>query len=86
MFFFSVPRRVLKDQYEGPLEPDETDYDPNEAYEEFDNYDTENEHIRESAASPPVSKLDNGSKDNFTKDAENGPISNNKSHALGFGT
>ncbi|CAG9759855.1 unnamed protein product [Ceutorhynchus assimilis] len=79
-----VPRRVLKDQYEGPLETDESDYDPNEGYEEFDNYDTVNEHIRESAASPPVSKLDNASKNNFTRDPEDVPTPRDNSYALGF--
>ncbi|XP_048517382.1 protein eva-1 isoform X2 [Dendroctonus ponderosae] len=78
-----VPRRVLKDQYEGVLEPDEKNYNPNEGFDEFDNYDTENEHIRESAASPPISQLDNASKDNLTKNAED-TASQDKSHALGF--
>lgn len=80
----SVPRRVLKDQYEGVLEPDEKNYNPNEGFDEFDNYDAENEHIRESAASPPISKLDKASKDNLTKNAED-TASQDKSHALGFG-
>ncbi|KAL1493471.1 hypothetical protein ABEB36_011517 [Hypothenemus hampei] len=76
-----VPRRVLKDQYEGPLEPDETDYNPSDGFEEFDNYDNENEHIRESAALPPVTKL-NITKDNLTKGED--AVSKDKSHALSF--
>ncbi|XP_076261457.1 uncharacterized protein LOC143197137 isoform X2 [Rhynchophorus ferrugineus] len=71
-----VPRRVLKDQYEGPLEEDELDQSPNEDTDEFDTYDTENEHIRESAASPPVPNLDDTSRDNFTKEAGLTPETN----------
>lgn len=86
--FILVPRRVLKDEYQGPLELDETDYDPNnEGYEEFDNYDTENEHIRESAASPPVSNQDSKvpKQDNTTKTTDKGTTSEDNSRALSFG-
>ncbi|XP_060516203.1 uncharacterized protein LOC132695763 [Cylas formicarius] len=79
-----IPRRVLKDQYEGRLEADETDYDPNENDEDFDAYDTGNEYIRESAASPAVPNLENVSRDNFTKDADVGIYPSDKSDGLHF--
>ncbi|XP_066158734.1 protein eva-1 isoform X2 [Euwallacea fornicatus] len=80
-----VPRRVLKDQYEGALESDENDYEPVEGDDEFENYDSENEHIRESAASPPVSGGDNKlSITNSTKITEGGLVPPNTSHALNF--
>ncbi|XP_017778708.1 PREDICTED: protein eva-1 isoform X2 [Nicrophorus vespilloides] len=64
-----VPRKVLKEQYEGQLEPDEldTEYETNEEEDDFDNYDSGNEFIRESAASPPAPNVENGS-NNLTKD------------------
>ncbi|XP_065165488.1 protein eva-1 homolog C-like isoform X2 [Atheta coriaria] len=58
-----VPRKVLNKQYEGRLAEDEVDMDLNFNYDEdFDGYDANNAHIRESAASP-ASNLGAHSKD-----------------------
>ncbi|CAG9816980.1 unnamed protein product [Phaedon cochleariae] len=66
-----VPRRVLKDQYEGVLEPDETAEEPsNDEDDDFETYDAGNEYIRESAASPPAPNIEGVAKDNFTKDLD----------------
>lgn len=70
-FFISsaVPRKVLKEQYEGALEPDETEDEfSNDEDDDFDIYDAGNEFIRESAASPPAPNIEGIAKDNFTKD------------------
>ncbi|XP_018578881.1 protein eva-1 homolog C isoform X5 [Anoplophora glabripennis] len=64
-----VPRKVLKEQYEGALEPDETEDEfSNDEDDDFDVYDAGNEFIRESAASPPAPNIEGIAKDNFTKD------------------
>ncbi|CAH1103135.1 unnamed protein product [Psylliodes chrysocephalus] len=66
-----VPRKVLKEQYEGTLAPDEVDEEPSSDDEEdFDTYDAGNEYIRESAASPPAPNIEGVAKDNFTKDLD----------------
>ncbi|XP_030748807.1 protein eva-1 homolog C-like isoform X2 [Sitophilus oryzae] len=58
-----VPRRVLKDQYDAPLEPDESPEDERDN----DVYDIERENIRESAVSPASPNLvENSSNDNTT--------------------
>ncbi|KAJ8972803.1 hypothetical protein NQ317_014860 [Molorchus minor] len=63
-----LPRKVLKDQYDGGLEKDETDVDTaNYEEDDFDIYDAGNEYIRESAASPPAPNVEGIAKDNFTK-------------------
>ncbi|XP_068916209.1 uncharacterized protein [Tenebrio molitor] len=70
-----VPRKVLKEQYEGRLEPDEIEADQefsNDDDEDFETYDAGNQFIRESAASPPASNIEgNGKGDNLTKDSPN---------------
>nr|XP_023011864.1 protein eva-1-like [Leptinotarsa decemlineata] len=64
-----VPRKVLKEQYEGSLEPDETENEvSNDEDEDFALYDAGNEYIRESAASPPAPNSEGVAKDNFTKE------------------
>lgn len=64
-----MPRKVLKEQYEGALEPDETEDEfSNDEDDDFDIYDAGNEFIRESAASPPAPNIEGIAKDNFTKD------------------
>ncbi|KAF7272207.1 hypothetical protein GWI33_014991 [Rhynchophorus ferrugineus] len=63
VIYTCVPRRILKDQYDGPLESDETPEDDND----IDVDENEREHIRESAVSPVVPKLDNNFIDNSTK-------------------
>lgn len=70
-----MPRKVLKEEYEGHLEPDEGDLDTHlvEDDDDFDTYDAGNEYIRESAASPPAPKVSSGLKeDNSTKDSADG--------------
>ncbi|XP_030748809.1 protein eva-1-like isoform X2 [Sitophilus oryzae] len=76
-----VPRRVLKDQYEGPLEPDEVGHSQKDS-DEFDTYDSENEYIRESAASPPGPSFNDASKNNLTE--ENSLVPGNSSTELHF--
>lgn len=71
-----MPRHVLKEQYEGKLEPDETEEEPPIEEDDFDHYDAGNEYIRESAASPPTPNIEGVSKDNFTKGAANGSSKN----------
>jgi hypothetical protein len=70
-----VPRKVLKEQYEGRLEPDEIEADQefsNDDDEDFETYDAGNQFIRESAASPPASNIEGtGKGDNLTKDSPN---------------
>lgn len=62
---------MLKEEYEGRLEPDERESDLQlvEEDDDFDAYDAGNEYIRESAASPPTPKVNSGLKDNSTKDS-----------------
>ncbi|XP_050516837.1 protein eva-1 homolog C [Diabrotica virgifera virgifera] len=63
-----VPRKVLKEQYEGFLEPDETDEKlPNDDESVFEIYDAGNEYIREFAASPSDPNIEGVTKVNFTK-------------------
>lgn len=87
----SVPRKVLKEQYEGRLEPDEVEADqefPNEDDDDFDTYDAGNEFIRESAASPTATNIEGtGKGDNLTKDSPNGNAKSpaHKSNGLDFG-
>ncbi|XP_044256919.1 uncharacterized protein LOC123006471 isoform X6 [Tribolium madens] len=76
VIYTCVPRKVLKEQYEGRLEPDEIESDQEFSTDEdddFEPYDAgNNEYIRESAASPPASNIDGGGKgDNLTKDSPN---------------
>lgn len=85
---FSVPRKVLKEQYEGTLAPDEVDEEPSSDDEEdFDTYDAGNEYIRESAASPPAPNIEGVAKDNFTKDLDDFSSKSpaHKSNGLDFG-
>lgn len=82
--FFSVPRHVLKEQYEGRLETDETDEDPPAEDDDFDHYDAGNEYIRESAASPPTPNIEGVSKDNITKGAPNGSPKNPSHNSNGL--
>ncbi|CAH0562629.1 unnamed protein product [Brassicogethes aeneus] len=64
-----VPRKVLKEKYEGQSEPDEMDnVEDQEDDDDFDTYDAGNEFIRESAASPPAPNSE-GKDDNYTKEA-----------------
>lgn len=67
-----MPRKVLKEQYEGRLEPDEmkTDLDINDDVEDYTSYDAGNEFIREFAAQPPTQNVEDESKDdNLAKDS-----------------
>ncbi|XP_022915136.1 uncharacterized protein [Onthophagus taurus] len=64
-----VPRKILKEQYEGRLEPDELETENDNEDPEFDNYDDGKEFIRESAASPPAPSIVGSPKgDNLTND------------------
>lgn len=66
-----MPRKILKEQFEGQPEPDEltVDSDIADIDEDFDNYDAGNEFIRESAASPSSPNVVGGAQgDNITKD------------------
>jgi hypothetical protein len=87
----AVPRKVLKEQYEGRLEPDEIEADQefsNDDDEDFETYDAGNQFIRESAASPPASNIEgNGKGDNLTKDSPNVNAKSpaHKSNGLDFG-
>lgn len=80
---------MLKDKYEGSLEPDEIEADDiaNEDEDDFDTYDADNEYIRESAASPPAPNIEGVAKDNFTKDYPNINLRTpaEKSDGLNFG-
>lgn len=87
-----MPRKVLKEQYEGALEPDEMENDhelANDEDDDFDTYDAGNEFIRESsAASPPAPNVEGaGKRDNLTKDAPNAipKKPTHKSDELDFG-
>lgn len=67
---------MLKEQYEGPLEPGEIESDQEFSIdddEDFEPYDAgNNEYIRESAASPPAPNIEGAGKgDNLTKDSPN---------------
>lgn len=60
MVICAVPRKILKEQFDVDLEPDEATTNPNslEVEDDLDNYDAAgNEFIRESAASPPSPKV-----------------------------
>ena len=87
----TVPRKVLKEQYEGRLEPDEVEADQefaNDDDDDFDTYDAGNEFIRESAASPPAPNIEGAGKgDNLTKDSPNVNAKSpaHKSNGLDFG-
>jgi hypothetical protein len=87
----AVPRKVLKEQYEGRLEPDEIEADQefsNDDDEDFETYDAGNQFIRESAASPPASNIEGtGKGDNLTKDSPNVNAKSpaHKSNGLDFG-
>lgn len=86
-FKFSVPLRVLREQYEAPQEHDElnapVDNENDDGDDDFDGYDTGDEFIRESAASPasPSSPNTDGTQrdNNLTKDSPesstNSPLS-----------
>ncbi|KAF5303888.1 hypothetical protein FQR65_LT08082 [Abscondita terminalis] len=54
VIYTCVPRKVLKEQYEGQSEPDELiiDSENSDIDDDFENYDAGDEFIRESAASP----------------------------------
>lgn len=85
---FAVPRKVLKEQYEGALEPDETEDEfANDEDDDFDIYDAGNEFIRESAASPPAPNIEGIAKDNFTKDINDisSKTPQHKSNGFDFG-
>lgn len=79
---FTVPRKVLKEEYEGQLEPDEAESNTHlvDDEDDFETYDAGNEYIRESAASPPAPKVNSESKSNLTKDLAN----NNSKSATNF--
>lgn len=86
--FLPVPRRVLKDQYQGPLQLDEKEEESHTDDDvDFDNYDAGNEYIRESAASPPAPNIEGVAKDNFTKDLNEVDVKSppHKSNGLSFG-
>ncbi|KAK4871559.1 hypothetical protein RN001_015683 [Aquatica leii] len=54
VIYTCVPRKVLKEQFEGQSEPDEltSDSENSDIDDDFENYDAGDEFIRESAASP----------------------------------
>ncbi|KAF5306374.1 hypothetical protein FQA39_LY18941 [Lamprigera yunnana] len=54
VIYTCVPRKVLKEQFEGQSEPDELngDSENSDMDDDFENYDAGDEFIRESAASP----------------------------------
>lgn len=64
-----VPRMVLKEEYEGQLEPDEAEFNTHVIDDEGEvDYDTGKEYIRESAASPSASNVEGDDKnENQTK-------------------
>lgn len=65
-----MPRKVLKEEYEGQLEPDEAESNTHVIDDEDDfDYDLGKEYIRESAASPSAPNADGDTKDgNVTRD------------------
>lgn len=64
----AVPRMVLKEEYEGQLEPDEAEFNTHVIDDDDGevDYDSGKEYIRESAASPSASNAD-GKTENQTK-------------------
>lgn len=66
-----MPRKVLKEEYEGQLEPDEAESNTHVIEDDDDDldYDLGKEYIRESAASPSVPNAESDGKgENRTKD------------------
>lgn len=73
---------MLKEEYEGQLEPDEAESNTHlvDDEDDFETYDAGNEYIRESAASPAAPKVNGDSKSNLTKDL----AKNNSKSATNF--
>ncbi|XP_031336942.1 protein eva-1 isoform X4 [Photinus pyralis] len=72
VIYTCVPRKVLKEQFEGQPEPDElnNEMENSDTDDDFENYDAGDEFIRESAASPSSPNIGGPtSGDNATRDS-----------------